>query len=346
MSEPFLPRRLFLKMTALLALGTGAARAGEPRPLDQGVGGTGLSLKIGGGEPDQGIGGTGVFGRIQRFGSIYVNGIRIRYPKTVAVFMDGRRVTAGAMRVGHVVRVKLDGPGESPQTGRIDITSEVVGPIEQLGKGTIKVLSQTVELGWATGLPRLRKGMIVAVFGLRTRDGRVVASRVESRPRGTGFLVRGVAEQAGRHMRIGGLTIARPAGAFRGHRVEARIGQGAQGLKLSRIETERLVPGLSSGRVSVETLGRVEDAMAGDRPSPPPASTYNVMSVGPGGRSPAFEGGERTPPGNGERGRGPGEEGRPGPRGGRPEGGGGGHPGEAGRGERGPGGGSFGGGPP
>jgi hypothetical protein len=69
-------------------------------------------------------------------------------------------------------------------TRRIDVTSEVVGPVEAVRTGGLTVLGQRVALpaaqreGWAVGDR-------VAVAGLRRPDGIVVASLVEHRPDGT-----------------------------------------------------------------------------------------------------------------------------------------------------------------
>lgn len=296
MSETRLSRRLFLQIAALSPLSAGSALADtpKPRPTDQGIGGTGLPARRKGGEDDHGIGGTGVFGRIQRFGSIYVNGLRIRYPRNVAVFIDGRPAGVGAMRIGHVVRAALSGPPDDPQTRRIDITSEVVGRIERLEAGSMTVLSQSVDLGQVAGRPKLKAGMTVAVFGIRAPDGRIVASRVESRPRHARFLLRGVVERAGAALKIGGLTIARPAGSLAGKRVEAVIAQTPKGLKLLRIGEERLVPGLVSGRVIVETVRRSREETRA-RPGRPPAGgpferAYVDFRVGPDGRASPMHG--------------------------------------------------------
>src|SRR5438445_6636881 len=79
------------------------ARATEPSK-DQGIGGTGWTA---GTDGDQGIGGTGIVGTIQRFGSIFVNGVRVQYQPDVPVWIDGVRVAPDGLKVGHVVRVAV-----------------------------------------------------------------------------------------------------------------------------------------------------------------------------------------------------------------------------------------------
>ncbi|MBB4104041.1 DUF5666 domain-containing protein [Allorhizobium borbori] len=322
MSGVRLSRRLFLQAAAFL-LPMGASRvladAPKPLPVDHGIGGTGMPIRRRGGE-DQGIGGTGVFGRIRKFGSIYVNDLRIHYPPDVVVFIDGRRAGVEAMRIGHVVRAALSGTASRPQTQRIDITSEVIGPIEQVGAETMTVLSQRIDLRTAAYRPKLKPGMTVAVFGIRAPDGQIVASRVETRPRSARWIVRGVVERAGGRLRIGGLTIDRPAGALAGHRVEAEIARAARGLVLRRITEEILVPGLGSGRVIVETVRSSGEGGLRSGPSrgQPMEPGYFNLSIGPDGRAGPMQGMPGPGPGLGP---GPGPNGGPYPGGHPPPGG-------------------------
>lgn len=335
MSGARLSRRLFLQAIALL-LPTGATRAlaGEtkPLPVDHGIGGTGLSIRNKGGGDDQGIGGTGVFGRIRKFGSIYVNDLRIHYPSNVEVFIDGRRVGVDAMRVGHVVRAALSGTVNHPQTRRIDITSEVIGKVEQVDADAMIVLSQRIDLHAVADKPKLKPGMTVAVFGIRAPDGRIAASRIEVRSRSARWILRGVAERTGGKLRIGGLIIDRPAGRLAGLRVEAELAETRRGLMLRRMREEIVVPGLGSGRVIVETVRSSgdHDRMSGRPRTQPMESGYINLPIGPDGRAgpmPGLHGpgpngrpypGNHPPPGGPPPGGGP-----PGPpHGGRPPGGG------------------------
>lgn len=324
-------RRLFLQLAATLPLAAGRAAAEGPQPSDHGIGGTGLSLS----GDDHGIGGTGIVGTIQRFGSIYVNDLRIRYGGDVAVHIDGRRVTARALRVGHVVRAVLAGPPDRLTTARIDVTSEVVGRVESVDGASMTVLSQRIDLGQASDLPRLRPGMVVAVFGIRMPDATLVASRVERRPAGVPFTLRGVAEKAGRRMKVGGLTFARAAGPLAGRRVEAVLVEGPSGLSLRRMAPETLVPGLVSGRVDVETfrqsagnrvrLGIGINLAPDRRAAAEPERVFVGVSIdragrvspqgGPPGRAPAAPGPRRGGPAPGRPGpgRAPGRPGGPAP---------------------------------
>lgn len=79
------------------------ARATEPSK-DQGIGGTGWTA---GTDGDQGIGGTGIVGTIQRFGSIFVNGVRVQYQPDVPVWIDDVPVAPNSLKIGHIVRVAV-----------------------------------------------------------------------------------------------------------------------------------------------------------------------------------------------------------------------------------------------
>ncbi|MBT9369652.1 DUF5666 domain-containing protein [Rhizobium sp. CSW-27] len=303
-----LSRRLFLHLAASLPLLAANAWA-APRKVpssDHGIGGTGLSVSGGGEGDDHGIGGTGIVGTLQRFGSIYVNDLRIRYPDDVPVFIDGRRQTAEALRIGHVVRAILSGTDKGPVTGRIDVTSEVIGRIESVEPGAMTVLSQRIDTTGATGLRNFRTGQMVAVFGIRKPDATIVASRIEPRPKGAVLTVRGVAAPEQTRMRLGGLLITRPAGRLQGRRVIMTLTQRQDGLHLRSLEAETLVPGLTSGRVNVETYaeanGRslrlgigIDLPEPAGRPAPqgPQRTYFDAVLDGRGQVSPSREGDDR-----------------------------------------------------
>ena len=136
MSDPADPtRRRFLG----LLLSTGLAgilaapglRPGFGAPRDQGIGGTGAVPPLD--DSDRGIGGTGVIGTIKKFGSIYVNDLRIAYPADAEVRIDGRPASVRDLKLGQVVRVDARGADDALSTTRINVTHEVVGPVESRG---------------------------------------------------------------------------------------------------------------------------------------------------------------------------------------------------------------------
>ncbi len=181
---PSLSRRSLLALLAALPACICRPARGIAGPGDQGIGGTGLTASPQGDEDDKdrGIGGTGVIGTIRRFGSIIVNDLRIAYPKDVAVRIDGEEASASALKIGQVVRLVALETGGLFSTRRINVTSEVVGPIEKASAKSLTVLGQTVSLArLQKAQGRWRVGDQVAVSGLRRPGGAIVASLIEKR---------------------------------------------------------------------------------------------------------------------------------------------------------------------
>src|SRR6476660_4928039 len=123
MSRSLTRRGLLIFGAALPALLRGMAAGAGEASKDQGIGGTGWTA---GTDGDQGIGGTGIVGTIQRFGSIFVNDVRVGYQPDVPVWIDGIRAAAGSLKVGHVVRVAVVQQADRVVTSAIHVTSEVV----------------------------------------------------------------------------------------------------------------------------------------------------------------------------------------------------------------------------
>lgn len=205
------PIRLVL---ACLALWFTACPTPTRAQNDRGIGGTGTISH----SPDRGIGGTGVIGTIRGFGSIWVNGLEIFYGANAAVTIDGRAGSTSDLRVGQVVRVTATREAGVFQTTRIDIASEVVGPVQRVRSGQIEVLGQTVLTRNVPGAAQLRPGYHVAVSGLRRPDGRIVASLIERWDDGPMLVSGPVSRQADGSLRVGGLKIAGVDPRFVGQR--------------------------------------------------------------------------------------------------------------------------------
>jgi hypothetical protein len=253
--RPALTRRGVLRWLGALPLGLAglSPRPGRTQALDQGIGGTGARPTEGPGEEgDRGIGGTGVIGTIRRFGSIVVNDLRIAYPKDVAVRIDGRPASVADLKVGHVVRVVARGAEGALSTCRIEVTSEVVGPVEAVARGRLTVLGQRVSVpagmsgGW-------KVGDRVAVFGLRRPDGVVVASLVEARPDGPARVAGPVRRGADGSATIGALRLEGLAPGLVGRRVVVTGEPAGAVLAVARGEETRalFLPGLT--RLSIES---------------------------------------------------------------------------------------------
>ena len=255
--SPKLRRRNFFQLLMVSPLMAASSAGAGQKPIgasaDEGIGGTGQSVN---GETDHGIGGTGAFGAIQRFGSIFVNGHRITYAPDVPVDIDGAQAKADALRLGHVVRVVLKGSFEKPSASAIHVTSEVIGPIERIGSKDISVLSQTIEFAPRLHKTKLGLGKVVAVHGIRKPDGTIVATRIESRPANSEFVLRGVARGRKGRLQIGNLLINVPVASLADRRVIVNFERRESGLEVKRLGLEDLVPGLRRGLVSVETYGQ------------------------------------------------------------------------------------------
>ncbi|WP_204262978.1 DUF5666 domain-containing protein [Methylobacterium sp. BTF04] len=251
----------FAALPLALLPGRGRAAPDTP-PRDQGIGGTGARPTDGPEtEGDRGIGGTGVIGTIRRFGSIVVNDLRIAYPQDVAVHIDGAPAKVSDLKIGHVVRVVALGPEAGLSTRRIDVTSEVVGPVEAVRPGGLTVLGQRVAMaGLNPG--RWAVGDRVAVSGLRRPDGVVVASLIEARTTGPARVAGPVRRDAGGTPMIGGLRLAGIEAARIGGRAVVTGEPTDAGFQVAHAEDARalFVPGLK--RVSIEAyVGRRGSAL-------------------------------------------------------------------------------------
>nr|WP_162894656.1 DUF5666 domain-containing protein [Rhizobium terrae] len=303
-----LSRRGFLFLAAGLQFCSVREVLGNDRPIaqnDHGIGGTGLSVD---GGDDNGIGGTGIVGTIQRFGSIIVNDKRVTYDRSTPVFMDGVRSTTDAMRLGHVVRIVLSNNSIQPHASAIHVTSEVKGRIEAIDRGRMTVLSQSVELTQNAAMPRLRKGMMVAVFGIRKPDGTIVASRVEEIARNAMPALRGVAEFGGGRLTVGGLPLESGLRQMAGKRIVVEFALRGQQPVMKRLRQEELVPGLRSGTVNVETYADrrgeqvrlgvgINVKVQGGLPAQASSPSFFDLSVDPRGNlsSPVQDHGGRLP---------------------------------------------------
>jgi hypothetical protein len=257
-SPPFTRRRLLGLLGATAALPLPAIGA-PPGPHDRGIGGTGYAPETASG--DRGIGGTGFIGTIQRFGSIIVNDARIAYPAGVPVRIDGRASSSRQLKIGHVVRVIARPGAAGLVTASIEVESEVVGPILAITDETLNVMGQTVAIGAVKRAGWWRKGVHVAVSGLRRTDGVIVASLIERRPRGPAR-VAGLLERDEDGFWISNLKLLDADESLLGQRVIA-IGRLARGgFAASRMVVDG--PPADAGTVdqlSLETYARSEGAV-------------------------------------------------------------------------------------
>lgn len=261
MSRPNPTRRGLLALLAGTALWRPhpAWPQADDVPSDRGIGGTGAQPSEeenpGG---DRGIGGTGVIGTIRRFGSIVVNDLRIVYPADVRVRIDGVPARAADLKLGHVVRVVARGAEGGLSTRAIDVTSEVIGPVEAVARGRLTVLGQSVVTAGIARSKTFALGERVAVSGLRRPDGTIVASLIEPRPDGRARLAGPVRRGRDGSLRIGGLRLDGLAPALAGRRALVEGEADAAGLRVAAArDLSRPFPGLT--RASIEAYVALTD---------------------------------------------------------------------------------------
>jgi Domain of unknown function (DUF5666) len=173
-----------------------------------GVGGTGLTDSPGG------VGGTGVFGRINEFGSIWVNGHEIHYDDDLALTYRGDGVGTEKFALGQIVAIVADKTNDNWRAREARIVEEVIGPIEITADGVFVVVLQqkilfTEETIFANGVREtITPGTMIAVSGFRTPEGAILATRIEPAGSKTGLFVRGpIANLSGSSFSVYGLNI-------------------------------------------------------------------------------------------------------------------------------------------
>lgn len=244
-------RRLVL--LAATALGSTLSTRVIGAPGDQGIGGTGFSLRPADEDGDRGIGGTGVIGTIRKFGSIIVNDLRIAYPTDATVRIDGRPASVADLKLGQVVRVAATrGSDGGLSTNAIDITSEVVGPVERVTPKLMTVLAQTVSTADLKGAQPWAVGEHVAVSGLRRNDGTIVASLIEPSDGASTRVAGPVVQAPDGALRIGGLKLTGMSGTLIGQRAIVEGHADGAGLAVTRSTDEAALLPKNVRTISVE----------------------------------------------------------------------------------------------
>ncbi|MBM1172227.1 hypothetical protein JQC81_14840 [Microvirga arabica] len=270
-------------MVALVLLVASLTLAWGQNGQDRGIGGTGVVSDDPDG--DRGIGGTGMMGRIRGFGSIIVNGRHVNYAPDVPVRIDGQTRAVSDLKIGQVVRVVAENRNGVLATRQIDVTSEVVGPIEATGRKTLTVLGQTVATQ-ALGTPgHWQRGDRVAVFGLRRPDGTIVASLIERREGGSDRIAGQVTRSRNGSLGIGTLKLAGVDPALVGNRVVLEGSYANGTLQVTGTARERDLLGANVRRFSIEAyVERTRNGLrlgSGLEVTGRPASTLPVGSYAP-----------------------------------------------------------------
>lgn len=245
-----LARAHALWLMALVLLVASLTLAWGQQGQDRGIGGTGVVADDQHG--DRGIGGTGMMGRIRGFGSIIVNGQHVNYAPDVPVRIDGLPRAASDLKIGQVVRVVAENRNGVLATRQIDVTSEVVGPIETTGRTTLTVLGQTVSTQALGASGSWQRGDRVAVFGLRRLDGTIVASLIERREGGPDRIAGPVTRSRGGNLGIGSLKLTGVDPALAGTRAVLEGSYANGTLEVTGTARERDLLGANVRRFSIE----------------------------------------------------------------------------------------------
>jgi hypothetical protein len=246
---------------------------GRPAIAERGIGGTGAPARRQ--ISDRGIGGTGIVGVVTGFASICVDGMEVRFDKTVPISVNGVSAAAGQLRVGQLVVIKASGevtePDQVARAQMISVRYEVSGPIEAVDSATgeMMVAGQRVMVlpsTWVGG--HFGVGNWITVSGLRQSDGTIIASRLDDARAGA-LAVRGQISRDHDVTRIGTLVLQDPAlatlkaGTFVS--VVGRYRNGAA--EVMSIESDRLLDdptgffGISTDRLIMQAFIRVESGM-------------------------------------------------------------------------------------
>jgi hypothetical protein len=213
-----------------------------------------------------------------------VNGDHVGLPASTIVVVDGVRRTTAALRVGQVVRVAALGGSGQRRAVRVDVTREVVGPVESVAADgqSLIVLGQTVVP--PPGLPLPRPGTRVAVDGLRRPDGTVEASLV-SRATGPDQIAGTVGYDTDGLPMIGAAKLGGPG--LQGGldvRIVARGKAVPGGLRVERIESASQLGRVRQASVEAFVLRQSDRLDLGGGLSPRLAPAAASMPLPPEGR--------------------------------------------------------------
>lgn len=172
-----------------------------------GVGGTGI-------DGPGGVGGTGIFGRIDRFGSIWVNNREIFYDDNLPLTWRGVEAAPEKFALGQMVAVVAEEQDGVWQASSARIVNEVIGPIGIARDHSMTVLDQKILFTEHTIIAEelheaIEAGGMVAISGYRTPDSAIIATRIDPVGNHAELFVRGAAYNiAADSFSIGGLKIS------------------------------------------------------------------------------------------------------------------------------------------
>ncbi len=187
--------------------GDGSGSGGTGHRDGSGNGGTGMQARQGDG---MGTGGTGVVGEITGFGSVCVNGLEIHYDARTPVLSNGSPVAADQLAVGQMVAVEATGKGENLTARQIHVQHALIGRVQAVEGGKVKVWDQWVSLPGTQGL---KPGDRIKVSGYRLNAGSIFATRIDAaQPREADLISGEVEAVEGGVATINGVRVRLPEG--------------------------------------------------------------------------------------------------------------------------------------
>lgn len=161
-------------------------------------------------------------GPITGFGSIFVNGVEYT-TSSAQILVDGQPGTETQLQTGQVVTItgSVNSGGTTGTATQVTFNGDVQGPVTQIDlvANTLVILGQKVQITGSTlldatiqpaDLTGLQTGTSVEVSGFADASGTIIASRLDVKPAGSTFQVRGVLQgldTTAHTFRINGLTV-------------------------------------------------------------------------------------------------------------------------------------------
>lgn len=180
--------------------GTGHTESSE----EKGIGGTGISRS-----PDQSSAATKVelVGTIYDFGSICVNGLRVKYNAKTPIETSAGLRSAKALKLGQVVEVYATrNPGKKELVAQeISVESALIGPVTGANpqEMTLEVMGETLRVNGEGSVSSFKYGDRVRVSGLRDNQDHIVVTLVDRAEKKEKDMAYGILRRTGKDYVIG-----------------------------------------------------------------------------------------------------------------------------------------------
>ncbi len=167
----------------------GTGKQDQSAESEDGIGGTGHTGGIGGtgkvaSEEGSGIGGTGIIGTIASFGSICVNGIRVKFAPKTEIRVNGKSISKNQLKIGQLVKIETYKTNKGIFAKKINVDYIVSGEITAINvlEKTVAIMGQLIKLGGkaASKIKKLKIGDYLHISGLRTPSGIIDGTYIQA----------------------------------------------------------------------------------------------------------------------------------------------------------------------